>query len=62
MKTLCRVKEGKPKVHIVYDSIYIKCWEKVGKFWEIVGKWLSGATDGKWGVTANGYGVSFWND
>lgn len=50
------------KDHILYDSIDMKCPQQVNLWRQEVDCWLlrPEGPGGKWAVTADGYGVSFW--
>ena len=50
------------KEHILYDSIYMKCPEQANPKRQKADQWVL-RVEGKPGtMSANRYGVSFWND
>lgn len=62
MKCENMLSEKKPDKgpHIVW--FYLYKMTRAGKSIETESRWMVVRTGGKWGVTANGYQISFWGD
>ena len=60
------MKEASTKDHILHDTVYMKCSEQGNLQRQRVDQQLPRAkgmcVGWRWGVTANGYKVSFWDD
>ena len=60
LKMLYEITKASHKDHILYDAIYMKCPEETNRHRKQLSR--AGVGGRRWGLTANGCAVSFWDD